>query len=154
MRDNLRMGKPSATDEELWTALRQACAEDFVQRIPEGLDAEVGERGVLLSGGERQRLALARAFLKDAPVLLLDEATSAIDVKSEQLIQAALDKLRANRTSLIIAHRLSTIVAADVIYVLHHGRILASGTHAELLQSSAYYRELTALTFEHSEGAG
>jgi ATP-binding cassette subfamily B protein/subfamily B ATP-binding cassette protein MsbA len=154
VRDNLRMGKPSATDDELWTALRQACAEDFVQRIPEGLDAEVGERGVLLSGGERQRLALARAFLKDAPVLLLDEATSAIDVKSEQLIQAALVKLRANRTSLIIAHRLSTIVEADVIYVVHHGRILASGTHAELLQTSPYYRELTALAFEHGEGAG
>ena len=154
VRDNLRMGKPSATDEELWAALRQACAEDFVQRIPEGLDAEVGERGVLLSGGERQRLALARAFLKDAPVLLLDEATSAIDVKSEHLIQAALVKLRANRTSLIIAHRLSTIVEANVIYVLHHGRILASGTHAELLQSSAYYRELTALAFEHNEAEG
>ena len=145
------MGKSNATDEELWAALRQACAEDFVQRIPEGLDAEVGERGVLLSGGERQRLTLARAFLKDAPVLLLDEATSAIDVKSEQLIQAALVKLRANRTSLIIAHRLSTIVEADVIYVLHHGRILASGTHAELLQTSSYSRELTALAFEHGE---
>ena len=100
------------------------------------------------------RLALARAFLKDAPILLLDEATSAIDVKSEQLIQAALVKLRANRTSLIIAHRLSTIVEADVIYVVHHGRILASGPHAELLQSSPYYRELTALAFDHSEAAG
>jgi ABC-type multidrug transport system fused ATPase/permease subunit len=148
VRDNLRIGKPTATDEELWAALRDACAEDFVQRSPEGLSAEVGERGVLLSGGERQRLALARAFLKDAPVLLLDEATSAVDVKSERLIQTALAKLRANRTSLIIAHRLSTIVEADVIYVLHLGRVLASGTHEELLKSSPYYREMAALAFD------
>ena len=148
VRDNLLIGKPSATDAELWAALRDACAEDFIRRSPEGLDAEVGERGVLLSGGERQRLALARAFLKDAPVLLLDEATSAVDVKSEHLIQAALAKLRANRTSLIIAHRLSTIVEADVIYVLHQGKILAHGTHEELLQSSAYYREMAALAFD------
>ena len=151
VRDNLRMGKTDAADEELWSALRQACAEDFVQRIPEGLDAEVGERGVLLSGGERQRLALARAFLKDAPVLLLDEATSAVDVKSEQLIQQALVKLRANRTSLVIAHRLSTIVEADVIYVLHQGRMIAHGTHEALLQSSAYYREMAALAFDGGE---
>lgn len=153
VRDNLLIGKPGASDDELWAALRDACAEDFVQRIPEGLDAEVGERGVLLSGGERQRLALARAFLKDAPVLLLDEATSAVDVKSEHLIQTALAKLRANRTSLIIAHRLSTIVEADVIYVLHQGRILASGTHEELLQTSSYYREMAALAFDGGEGS-
>ncbi|MCB1276174.1 ABC transporter ATP-binding protein [Prosthecobacter sp.] len=152
VRDNLLLGKPSATDDELWTALRDACAEDFVKRLPEGLDAEVGERGVLLSGGERQRLALARAFLKDAPILLLDEATSSVDVKSEHLIQTALVRLRANRTSLVIAHRLSTIVEADVIYVLHLGRVLVHGTHAELLQSSAYYRELTALAFDQGEG--
>ncbi len=151
VRDNLLIGKPTATDEELWAALRDACAEDFVRRIPEGLDAEVGERGVLLSGGERQRLALARAFLKDAPILLLDEATSAVDVKSEHLIQTALAKLRANRTSLIIAHRLSTIIEADVIYVLHQGRILASGTHEELLQQSPYYREMAALAFDEGK---
>ncbi len=148
VRDNLLIGRPSATDEELWAALRDACAEDFVLRSPEGLDAEVGERGVLLSGGERQRLALARAFLKDAPIILLDEATSAVDVKSEHLIQTALARLRANRTSLVIAHRLSTIVEADVIYVMHLGRILASGTHDELLQSSPYYREMAALAFD------
>ncbi|MHB1080345.1 MAG: ABC transporter ATP-binding protein [Prosthecobacter sp.] len=148
VRDNLLIGKPSVTDDELWAALRDACAEDFIRRSPEGLDAEVGERGVLLSGGERQRLALARAFLKDAPVLLLDEATSAVDVKSEHLIQTALAKLRANRTSLIIAHRLSTIVEADVIYVLHLGKILAHGTHEELLKTSSYYREMAALAFD------
>ncbi|MFN0080114.1 MAG: ABC transporter ATP-binding protein [Prosthecobacter sp.] len=148
VRENLHLGNPAATDDQLWAALRDACAEDFVKRLPEGLDAEVGERGVLLSGGERQRLALARAFLKNAPILLLDEATSSVDVKSEHLIQAALTKLRANRTSLIIAHRLSTIIAADVIYVLHQGRILAQGTHDELLHSSGYYREMAALAFE------
>ncbi len=153
VRENLQLGNSAATDDQLWSALRDACAEDFVKRLPEGLDAEVGERGVLLSGGERQRLALARAFLKNAPILLLDEATSSVDVKSEHLIQAALTKLRANRTSLIIAHRLSTIIEADAIYVLHQGRILAHGTHAELLQSSGYYREMAALAFEPGEGS-
>lgn len=148
VRENLFLGHPAATDDEIWTALRDASADEFIQRFPEGLDAEVGERGVLLSGGERQRLALARAFLKDAPILLLDEATSSVDVKSEKLIQAALAKLRTNRTSLIIAHRLSTIIEADEIYVLHQGRILAHGTHEALLQSCAYYRELASLAFD------
>ena len=148
VRENLLLGHPAATDDEIWTALRDASADEFIQRFPEGLDAEVGERGVLLSGGERQRLALARAFLKDAPILLLDEATSSVDVKSEKLIQAALAKLRTNRTSLIIAHRLSTIIEADAIYVLHQGRILAHGTHEALLQSCSYYRELASLAFD------
>lgn len=152
VRDNLLLGEPSATNDEIWSALRDACAEDFVQRLPEGLDAEVGERGVLLSGGERQRLALARAFLKDAPVLLLDEATSSVDVKSEELIQQALAKLRANRTSLVIAHRLSTVIEADAIYVLHQGRILAHGKHEELLHSCSYYREMASLAFEQGLG--
>ncbi len=154
VRENLLLGRASASDDELWHALREASAADFVQRLPEGLDAEVGERGVLLSGGERQRLALARAFLKDAPILLLDEATSAVDVKSEHLIQSALAKLRANRTSLVIAHRLSTIVSADVIYVLHQGRMLAHGRHEELLQICPYYREMAALAFETDGGEG
>jgi len=147
VRENLLLGKPGATDDELWAALRAASAEDFIQRLPEKLDAEVGERGALLSGGERQRIALARAFLKDAPILLLDEATSSVDVKSEQLIQEALTRLRANRTCLIVAHRLSTVMAADEIHVLHQGRILASGTHAALLDSCGYYREMAALAF-------
>lgn len=147
VRENLLLGKPGATDDELWAALRAASAEDFIQRLPEKLDAEVGERGALLSGGERQRIALARAFLKDAPILLLDEATSSVDVKSEQLIQEALTRLRANRTCLIVAHRLSTVMAADEIHVLHQGRILASGTHAALIDSCGYYREMAALAF-------
>lgn len=148
IRDNLLLGKPEATDEQLWEALQMACADDFVKRLDTGLDAEVGERGMRLSGGERQRLAMARAFLKNAPILLLDEATSAVDNKSEQLIQEALTKLRQNRTCLVIAHRLSTVIEADQIYVMRLGDVLAHGTHEELLTSCPYYAELAALAFE------
>lgn len=145
IRDNLRLGAPEATDEQMWRALDLACAEEFVRRHPDGLDAQVGERGVMLSGGERQRIAMARAFLKDAPILLLDEATSAVDAKSEQLIQQALEKLRKDRTCMVIAHRLSTVVSADVIYVMRQGMVLAHGRHEDLVQSCAYYRELASL---------
>ena len=151
IRDNLLLGKPDATDEQLWEALSMACADDFVKRLDTGLDAEVGERGMRLSGGERQRLAMARAFLKNAPILLLDEATSAVDNKSEHLIQEALTKLRQNRTCLVIAHRLSTVIEADQIYVMRLGEILAHGTHAELMASCPYYAELAALAFEVSK---
>ena len=148
VRENLLLGKPTATEPELWEALQLACAEDFVRRLDKGLDSEVGERGARLSGGERQRLSMARAFLKNAPILLLDEATSAVDNKSEHLIQEALRKLRQNRTCLVIAHRLSTVVEADRIYVMRLGEMVDSGTHAELLQSSPYYAELAALAFD------
>jgi ATP-binding cassette subfamily B protein/subfamily B ATP-binding cassette protein MsbA len=148
IRENLLLGKPNATDEELWQALELACAADFVKRLPEGLSSDVGERGSRLSGGERQRLSIARAFLKDAPILLLDEATSAVDNKSEQLIQQALASLRKNRTCLVIAHRLSTVVESDCIYVMRQGEIVASGTHEALLISSPYYAELAALAFD------
>ncbi len=148
VRGNLLLGRPGATDADLWEALRLACAEDFVRRLEGGLDHEVGERGQRLSGGERQRLALARAFLKDAPILLLDEATSAVDTKSEHLIQKALAELKRDRTCLVIAHRLSTVIEADSIHVMRLGEILASGTHAELLQSCPYYAELAAAAFE------
>ena len=151
VRENLRMGKPDATDEELWAALKHACADEFVQGMDDKLDAEVGERGVRLSGGERQRIAIARAFLKNAPILLLDEATSAVDTKSEHLIQEAINELRQNRTCLVIAHRLSTVVAADQIYVMRLGRILAHGRHHELVQSCPYYAELAALAFDQPE---
>jgi ABC-type multidrug transport system fused ATPase/permease subunit len=110
----------------------------------------VGERGVLLSGGERQRITIARAFLKDAPILLLDEATSAVDNQSEHLIQQALKTLQKDRTSLVIAHRLSTIIDADVIHVLRQGRLLARGTHAELLETCPYYAELAAQAEQNS----
>ena len=142
IRQNLHLARADASEADLWLALRHACAEDFVRALPNGLDSEVGERGVLLSGGERQRIAIARAFLKNAPVLLLDEATSSVDAKSEHLIQQALETLRRDRTCFIIAHRLSTVLSADTIHVLHQGRLLASGTHTELQQTCAYYREL------------
>lgn len=148
VRDNLLIGKPDATDAELWQALRFACAEEFVERLQDKLDAEVGERGIRLSGGERQRIAIARAFLKNAPILLLDEATSAVDTKSESLIQQAINQLRQNRTCLVIAHRLSTVVAADQIYAMRLGRILAHGRHQELLETCPYYKELAALAFD------
>ncbi|HRH77348.1 MAG TPA: ABC transporter ATP-binding protein [Cellvibrionaceae bacterium] len=148
IRQNLLLGKPGASDEELWHALKLACADEFVARLPDGLNSQVGERGNRLSGGERQRLTMARAFLKNAPILLLDEATSAVDNKSEHLIQQALDALKQNRTCLVIAHRLSTILDADCIYVLRQGEVVAKGTHEELLASSPYYAELAALAFD------
>jgi ATP-binding cassette subfamily B protein/subfamily B ATP-binding cassette protein MsbA len=151
VRENLLVGRPGAEDEALWSALRLACAEEFVRRMDGGLDAGVGERGVRLSGGERQRVAMARAFLKDAPILLLDEATSAVDTKSEHLIQEAINKLRQNRTCLVIAHRLSTIIEADDIYVMRLGKVLAHGKHADLLKSCPYYAELAALAFDEGK---
>ncbi len=154
IRENLLLGRPSATDEELWEALRQACAAEFVERMDGGLDAMVGERGSRLSGGEKQRISIARAFLKNAPILLLDEATSAVDTRSEKLIQRAIDGLRTNRTCLVIAHRLSTILHADRIYAMRNGQILASGTHAELLQTSEYYAELVKLSFQEEKMQG
>ena len=144
IRSNLLLGRSEASEAELWQALRLACAEDFVRGREGGLDGPVGERGVLLSGGERQRIALARAFLKDAPLLLLDEATSAVDNQSEHLIQQAFRTLKQNRTCLVIAHRLSTIVDADLIHVMRQGRIIARGKHAELLRTCPYYAELAA----------
>jgi ABC-type multidrug transport system fused ATPase/permease subunit len=153
IRGNLLLGCPSATEEQLWEALRLASAEDFIRAKTDGLDSQVGERGVMLSGGERQRIAMARAFLKDAPILLLDEATSAVDTKSEHAIQAALDALRKDRTCMVIAHRLSTVIAADQIYVLRLGEIVAHGSHEELLKSSPYYAELAALAFENTAHA-
>jgi len=147
VRENLLLGKFDATEEELWEALRHASADEFVERLEGGLDAEVGERGSHLSGGERQRLSIARAFLKDAPILLLDEATSAVDAKSERLIQSALRKLRHDRTCLIIAHRLSTVRDADQIYVLRAGKVISHGTHDELVRSCDYYAELARLSF-------
>ncbi len=147
IRENLKLGKSDATDEELWESLRHACVADFVHRLEGGLDAPVGERGGRLSGGEKQRIAIARAFLKNAPILLLDEATSAVDTKSEKLIQQAVDQLRKNRTCIVIAHRLSTIKDAHQIYVMCQGEVLAHGTHDELMRSNTYYAELARLSF-------
>ncbi|MCM2258300.1 MAG: ATP-binding cassette domain-containing protein, partial [Vicinamibacteria bacterium] len=140
--ENLRCGAPDATDERVVAALDAACASTFVAALPGGLDARVGERGVQLSGGQRQRLAIARALLRDPRVLVLDEATSALDAESEALVQEALARLQAGRTTLVIAHRLSTVRNADRVVVLDHGRIVQQGPHARLLEQPGPYREL------------
>jgi ATP-binding cassette, subfamily B, bacterial len=142
IRENLLMGKPQATDAELWGAVIAANAQQFIQRLPGGLESVVGERGVKLSVGEKQRLSIARALLKDPPILILDEATASVDTATERLIQEALERLMANRTSIVIAHRLSTIVRADQILVLDHGRIIERGTHDKLLSLGGKYTRL------------
>ena len=145
--DNIRFGKPEATEAEVRSAAVAARVDEFAARLPKGYDTEVGERGVTLSGGQRQRIAIARAILRNAPILLLDEATSALDAESEALIQEALEKLTANRTTLVIAHRLATVRGADRILVLVEGQLAAQGTHAELIEANPLYARLASLQF-------
>jgi ATP-binding cassette subfamily B protein len=145
--DNIRFGKPEAPEEEVLAAARAARVDEFAERLPAGYDTQVGERGVTLSGGQRQRIAIARAILRDAPILLLDEATSALDSESEHFIQQAIEKLTANRTTLVIAHRLATVRNADRILVLENGKLAAEGSHAELITSSPLYARLSKLQF-------
>jgi ATP-binding cassette subfamily B protein len=149
-RDNLRYGKWEASDAELWQAAEAANAAEFLRELPQGLDTFLGESGARLSGGQRQRVAIARALLRDAPILLLDEATSALDAESERLVQDALDRLMENRTTLVIAHRLATVRAAERIIVMDEGRIVDTGTHAELVARGGLYARLAALQFNEA----
>ena len=145
--DNIRFGRPGASAEEVIAAAKAAQADEFIVRLPDGYETELGERGVTLSGGQRQRIAIARAILRDAPVLLLDEATSALDAESETLVQTALTHLMQGRTTLVIAHRLATVLRADRIIVMENGRATAQGTHHELLRASPLYARLADLQF-------
>ncbi|WP_237216702.1 ATP-binding cassette domain-containing protein, partial [Falsiroseomonas oryziterrae] len=145
--ENIRYGRPDASDAEVRRAAEAAAAHGFIEALPQGYATPLGARGVTLSGGQRQRIAIARAILKDAPVLLLDEATSALDAESERDVQRALERLSHGRTTLVVAHRLATVRRADRILVLESGRIVAAGTHDELVREAGLYARLAALQF-------
>src|SRR5579871_6755427 len=152
--DNLRLGKPEATRDEIEAAARDANAHEFISLLPQGYETVIGERGVMLSGGQRQRLAIARALLRDAPILILDEALSSVDAENEAVIQEALDRLAQGRTTLILAHRLSSVIGADRILVLDHGKVVESGRHAELIRRDGPYRRLMGAQAEERGDAG
>ena len=152
VRANIAYGKPDATEEEIVRAAADAGAAEFISEFADGYDTHVGGRGAKLSGGQRQRVAIARAMLKDAPILLLDEATSALDTETERQVQAALSRLKEGRTTLVIAHRLSTIVDADCIFLMENGRVMETGTHAELVAKNGAYAKLYAMQFADDEG--
>ena len=151
VRENMRYGKLDASEAELRAAARAANADEFIARLPQGYDTLVGEKGVKLSGGQRQRVAIARAILKDPRILLLDEATSSLDSESEGLVQEALERLMAGRTTVMIAHRLSTVHRANRIAVLEDGRLVGLGTHAELMAEGGLYARLYRMQFRPAE---
>ncbi|MEO8224985.1 MAG: ATP-binding cassette domain-containing protein, partial [Gammaproteobacteria bacterium] len=152
-RENIRFGRPEATDAEIEAAARAAAADEFIRALPQGYDTFLGERGTRLSGGQRQRLAIARAILKDAPILLLDEATSSLDAESERLVQEALEFLEKDRTTIVIAHRLATVLQADRIVVINEGRIVDMGRHEDLVRRDSLYARLAELQFGEAQPA-
>ncbi|HEY8441547.1 MAG TPA: ATP-binding cassette domain-containing protein, partial [Xanthobacteraceae bacterium] len=154
IRDNIRFGRPEATDAEVEHAADLALALPFIKQLPQGFDTPVGEHGVTLSGGERQRIAIARAILRDAALLLLDEATSSLDAQSEMLVKTALDHLMQQRTTLVIAHRLATVLSCDRILVMEAGRIVAEGTHSQLMAAGGLYADLAKMQFQSSDDRG
>jgi ATP-binding cassette subfamily B protein len=143
--ENIRYGKPEASDEDVIHAAKQAFAHEFIDKLDERYQTQLGERGIKLSGGQKQRIAIARAILADRPILLLDEATSALDAMSEQMVQQAIDRLMVGKTSIVIAHRLATVQHADRIVVMDNGEIVGSGKHSELMKSDTLYREYAEL---------
>jgi ATP-binding cassette subfamily B protein len=145
--ENIRYGRPEASDEEVKSAAEAAFASEFIDELPDQYDSYLGESGIRLSGGQKQRIAIARAILKDPEILLLDEATSALDAESERKVQLALEKLMANRTSLVIAHRLANVMKVDRIVVLEAGKLIAQGSHKELLRECELYANLASLQF-------
>jgi ATP-binding cassette subfamily B protein len=146
--DNIRLGIPGASEDEVIRAAKAALAHDFILALPDGYGTIAGERGAQLSGGQRQRIAIARAFLKKAPILLMDEALSSLDTKNEQEVQYAMNALKKGRTTIIIAHRLSTILTADRLVALNTGRVTQIGSHDELIHSDGYYRDLIGTQYE------
>jgi ATP-binding cassette subfamily B protein len=148
VRENIRFGRPDASDAEVERAAELANALEFIRLLPQKLDSPVGERGVTLSGGQRQRIAIARAILREAPLLLLDEATSSLDAESETLVKTALERLMRDRTTVVIAHRLATVLSCDRILVMEAGRIVEQGTHASLVAAGGLYARLARLQFQ------